>query len=121
MRINIKTTNLNATPEVHQYLNKKLESLQKFFDADDESVIIDVEIGLATLRHQSGEIFRAEINVHNRHGHFRSEAEKTDLYSAIDEAKDEMALELGKKKKKYIALLRKGGQKIKNLLRRFYH
>jgi ribosomal subunit interface protein len=120
MRINLKTTNITVTAEIHNYLNKKIESLQKFFDADDQSVIVDVEIGLVTLHHQSGKIFRAEFNIHNRNGHFRSEAEAIDLYSAIDEAKDEIALELGKKKKKYLTMLKRGGQKIKNLLRRFY-
>ena len=49
----------------------------------------------------------------------RSEAEGADLYSALDEAKDELFAELRKNKDKKITLFREGYRKVKDFLKRF--
>ena len=45
MKINIKSTSITLTPEITDYLDKKLESLTKFIDPNNAAVTIDVELG----------------------------------------------------------------------------
>lgn len=120
MRINIKATNLELTQAISDYLEKRISTLDKFVNKNDESAMADVEVGKSTKHHQSGDIFRAEINLHVAGKNLRAVSEKDNLYAAIDEAKDEMAREITSHKAKQRTLLRRGGAKIKDFLRGFY-
>ncbi len=119
MKINTKSTSITLTPDITNYLDKKLEGLKKFIDPQDPAVMIDVELGKTTRHHQTGDIFRAEINIFAPQKTFRAEAESSDLYSAIDELKDQIQNELRSDKKKTLHFVRKSGQKLKNFLRGF--
>ena len=116
MRINTKTTDIDLTPEISAYLEKRLASMDKFISGD-EAAIVDVEIGRKTRHHQTGDIFRAEININSGSKSFRAVSERADLYSAIDEVKHEILQELRTDKSKSMRLVRRGGQKIKSLMR----
>jgi len=117
MNLNIKTTNISLTDAIESYLRKKLEMLSKYVDLDADNVYIQAELGKTTQHHRSGDVFRAEINIRMNGDMIRSAVEKDDLYAAIDEAKDELALILTKQKSKKISLVRRGAQTIKNILR----
>lgn len=120
MRINIKATNLELTAAISDYTKKRVSSLEKFINKNDESAMASVEVGKSTKHHQSGDIFRAEINLHIAGKDLRAVAEKDNLYAAIDEAKDEMVREITSHKAKQRTLLRRGGAKIKDFIRGFY-
>lgn len=89
--------------------------LEKFFH--EEEVLVNVEVGRTTKHHKSGDIFRAEIHITASGEEYYSAAEKDDLYAAIDEVKDEIVHELTSKRKRALRLFRRGGAKIKNLLK----
>lgn len=114
---NIKATGIELTPAIRDYFTKKVALLEKLVPPEDESVAADLEVGKTTAHHQSGDVFRAEINLHAYGEILRAEAVREDLYAAIDETKDEMADILRKKKKKNNTLRRKGGAWIKKILR----
>ena len=120
MRINLKGTNIELSPEIKAYLDKRLESLQKFVPNGGQSFIVDVELGRTTRHHHAGDIFRAEINVFIGKKSFRAVSEQADLYIAIDDVKAEITRELGSDKERKISLLRRGGQKFKEFFRRLY-
>jgi ribosomal subunit interface protein len=117
MQYNIKTTDFEMTKEVSSYLSDKLIMIEKFVDKNDKSIKCDVEIGKTTNRHQSGEIFRTEINISIGKQVLRSEAVGESMNAAIDEAKDEIIKRLSRKKSKHFTLIRKGGEKIKSALK----
>lgn len=117
MAINLKGTNIKITPEISGYLDKRLEGVRKFLPKEGDSFLADVELGKTTNHHQTGNIFRAEITVHIGGRSFRAVSEQSDLYRAIDNMKDEVTRELSSYKEKRISLIRRGGQKIKNILR----
>lgn len=119
MHTNIKATNIELTPEISEYVEKRVSTLDKFILNDDTTVMCDVEIGQTTKHHQKGNIFRAEIQVSTKGNHFRAEAEKETLNDAIDTAKNEMSRELRRNRKKGIRLFKKGGAQIKKLMRGF--
>lgn len=120
MRINIKATNLELTTAISDYAEKKVSGLVKFINKNDESAVANVEVGKSTKHHHSGDIFRAEINLHIAGKDLRAVAEKDNLYSAIDEVKDEMVREITSHKSRQRTLLRRGGAKIKAFIRGFY-
>jgi ribosomal subunit interface protein len=115
MKINIKATGITLTPSISEYIEKKIDLLGKFFQEGE--VLINIEVGKTTKHHKSGDIFRAEIQVACGGQNYYAAVEKDDLYAAIDEVKDEIAYKLSSKKKKTLHLLRRGGAKIKNLLK----
>ena len=120
MRINIKATSLELTTAISNYAEKKVSALEKFINKNDESAVANVEVGKSTKHHHSGDIFRAEINLHIAGKDLRAVAEKDNLYSAIDEVKDEMVREITSHKARLRTLLRRGGAKIKDFIRGFY-
>src|SRR3989338_5921034 len=120
MKINIKGTNFKITPEVTNYLEKRIIGIEKFLPKDERAFVIDVELGKTTEHHHAGDIFKAEININFEGQTFRAVSIMPDLYSAIDDMKTEINRELGSFKEKKISLLRRGGQRIKNLLRCLY-
>ncbi len=117
MHYNIKTTNFDMTPEVSKYLDDKLVTLEKFINKDDGSVKCDVEIGRTTEHHKSGKVFRAEINISIGKKMLRAESEEASINAAIDNVKDEISRRLNRKKGRSFALLKRGGGKIKKMLR----
>lgn len=120
MNINIKATGTSLTPAISDYINKKVGGIEKFLE-DAEAARFDVEIGVTTRHHNAGEEqFRAEVNLHAGDLHLRAEESHEDLYAAIDLVKDELAREVLTKKRKRLHLLRRGGQKVKNMLKGFY-
>lgn len=118
MTINIKATNTELTPAISSYVEEKVRGVEKFINAKDPSgVLANIEIGLSTKHHQSGKVFRAEINLHIDGKYLRAVSEQEDLYAAIDDMKDEIIREIKAYKDKKRDLVRKGGAIVKDLLR----
>jgi len=117
MKIIIKTTNLELTPEIENYVYEKIGGVNKFLDDIDKSGVIEaeVEIGRTTKHHQSGDIFRAEVNLVLPGKMLRTEAEERDLRTAIDRVKDELQMEIKKYRGKQEAIYKRGARKIKKM------
>ena len=116
MNINIKTSNISLTEAISDYTSKRLESVKQLL-ASDPTVKCDVELGRTTTHHKSGDIFRAEIHITGKDKDLYASAEEADLYKAIDVVRDEILREIRSEKGKKLSLLRRGGAKIKNMIR----
>ncbi len=116
MNINIKTTNISLTEAISDYTGKRLESVKQFL-ANDTTAKCDVELGRTTTHHRNGDIFRAEIHIVGKDKDLYASAEEADLYKAIDIVRDEILREVRTSKEKKISLIRRGGAKIKSMLR----
>ena len=118
MKINtIKATNTALTPSIAEYVQKKLSGLDKVIDKNDESAIASVEVGVKTKHHQHGDIFFAEVKLHVSGGDFYAMAEGSDLYSAIDEVKDEIISEVNSHRSRRRKFLRHGQAMVKNIMK----
>jgi putative sigma-54 modulation protein len=115
MKINIKATGITLTPSISEYIEKKINMLDKFFR--EEETLINIEVGRTTKHHKSGEIFRAEIRITAVGQEYYAVSETEDLYAAIDEVKDNIVQELTSRKRKTVHLFRRGGAQIKNLMK----
>jgi ribosomal subunit interface protein len=120
MKINERGINMTITPEIKDFLYSKLAHLDKYIDPADDSIICDVELGMTTRHHKNGDIFKAEINLFMAGKTMRAVAEKEDILSAIDIAKDEIVREITVNKDKKISLVRRGGSKIKGLVKSIF-
>lgn len=109
------------TPALKTFVEQKIGTLGKFISHPDGGIQAWVEIGLTTKGQKSGDIYRAEVQIPVPHidKGVRVEARHTDLYTAIENAKDLMKIELQKTKDKKISLARSGARIIKNTLKFF--
>jgi putative sigma-54 modulation protein len=116
-KINIKTTNIELSDAIRQYIEKKFEGIEKVLNADE--VKGQIEVGKISNHHKSGDIFKAEINLEASGKFFRAVEETSDLYESIDKVKNEIISEVKKAKTKNQSLVRKGGQRVKSALKGF--
>ena len=118
-KINLKYTNLSVSDETKNKVDQKIQSITKFLKlSDDMEALFDIELGKLFTNQNSGDIFRTEINLEYNGKFFRSEATKSNLYEALDDAVVEMVAIVRKNKEKRFSLIRKGASKIKDLFRK---
>ncbi len=114
-RISTKTTNVTITPALSTLIEQKFEPLGKLLDSRQEA---QCEIELEKIgEHQSGKIFRAEVNLTSGGKLFRTEATEEQIEQAIDEARNELKRELQRANGKRHSLFMRGRQAIKKMLR----
>ncbi|MBI4136354.1 MAG: ribosome-associated translation inhibitor RaiA [Candidatus Vogelbacteria bacterium] len=123
MKINFQATNLELNNEWRNYIINKLAVIEKLLDRREtgDEGLAEVELGRVNQHHKHGNVFRAEINLHWSGHRFRSESEAGDLYTAIDEVKDELLREIKTWRKKQGKMLRRGARALKNFLRGVYN
>lgn len=118
MNIKISSRNFDITPTIDDYVTKKISTLEKFLGVKD-NILCEVEIGRTTKHHKSGSIFRAEVNIMEPGSkQIYAVAEEVDMYTAIDVVRDEAERAIVSRKTKRFKLIRRGGARIKELLKR---
>jgi putative sigma-54 modulation protein len=129
MKVIIKTTNLDLTPSLKDYAEKKIGELEKFlqriaekgqdFEKGKPSYEAWVELERTTRHHHKGKVFRAECQIRLPGRSLRSESIKEDIYLAIDEVKDELQREVGQYKQKQASRYKRIARRMKNFVRFF--
>lgn len=114
-QINIKATNYELTDFIKDHLQKKLSLLEKVIP-NDASVTCESELEKLSA-HQTGRVFRAEVNMLIDGKLYRAEATEENMEDAIDIAKDELKREIRRSIDKRQSLMRRGGKKLKDMLR----
>ena len=116
----IETTgSVMLTDEVREFLEKKLEKLEKLLDKKDTATLIRIELGTNAGGSRTGDLYRAEINITFRGGFARAEAARDSLHAAIDEAVTEARREIRKSRTKHRDLVRRGAARVKDFFRNF--
>lgn len=120
MNTQIKTLGgLSLTPAISDYIEKRITSIEKFAN-EDSTTFCHVDIAKTSSHHKHGDIFKAEIRITTKGQEFYASSEKDDLYAAIDETRDEIARKLKSSKEKRISFVRRGGAKVKNIIKGFW-
>jgi putative sigma-54 modulation protein len=99
MQINIKATKIELTPKIKDYIQEKVDMLEKFLGSVTVSNC-DVEIALEGGGQTSGDIYRAELNIAVPGELLRVEKTEKDIFKAIDKVKDHMARSITRYKEK---------------------
>lgn len=116
MELKIKTSNYEMTSDVAAYLDEKMASLERL--VSDEAGRCEVEIGRGVGHSQQGDVWKAEIVVHQYGERLYAIAQGESVKAAIDIAKDEMLQQLRKGKDRHVSLARRMGAKLKKFARR---
>ena len=112
MKINIKATNIELTPAISSYVEKKVSAVEKYFENTTDAVA-QVEVGKSTQHHKSGDVFKAEVHITGGGLDHYAASEQADLYAAIDLVKDEIIQSVLHTKGRRQTLTRKGAQMVK--------
>jgi len=107
MKIVLKTTNIKLTSELRDFVEEKINSLERFskifydkkyfdsfFGKGKPKIEAWVEIGNTTLHHQRGPIFFAECQMKFPQKSIRARARRENLKQAITEIKDKLQEQL---------------------------
>jgi len=106
MQINLTGHHVELTPPLHDYVNSKMERLERHFDhVTDIHVILSVE----KLRH------KAEATLHVSGGTLFADAVQEDMYAAIDSLTDKLDRQVKKHKEKLTDHHRSEGSIAKDL------
>jgi putative sigma-54 modulation protein len=116
MTTNIKATNMELTSAISDYVNKKIISIDKLVDEYKDSNIY-VEIGKTTNHHKQGDYFKAEFDVTIDGEKFFAASEKSDMYKAIDDAKDQVVKRIKNNKKRKSTLFKRGAMSVKKMIK----
>ncbi len=116
MSTNIKATNMELTTAINDYVEKKIDSIKKFVTSEKE-LDVYVEVGKTTNHHKQGDYFKAEFSVLIDGENFFTDSEKSDLYKAIDDAKDELTKRIKNNKKRKITLFKRGATSVKKMIK----
>ena len=101
MKLQIKSTNLDLTSAIREYIETKIGSLAKFvsrYEKKGAELLARVEIARTTNHHHKGDVYYAEVNIDNGQNIARAECENADIYAAIDNAQDIVKRQLIKRK-----------------------
>jgi ribosome hibernation promoting factor len=99
MTINIRATGCELTPALRQYVEEKIESLEKY---GTKMFQADVHIGKDTNHHNKGEVFSCSVTLELVGDVVKVERTSDDLYKAIDKVKDHLRETLAQRKDRII-------------------
>jgi putative sigma-54 modulation protein len=116
MNINIKATEITLSAPISDYVNRRLRKISELLDKDP-GTRCNIELAKTTGHHQKGPIFKAEIHIVGAGKDVYAVSEKEDLYAAIDAVRDDILRELKAEKEKRISFIRRGGAKIKAMVK----
>lgn len=101
MKINIKTDKIDLSPELRDYLDKKIKSLEKYLGSIAVSNC-DLDLSHSLSKQNNGKTYRAEVNLFVPGEILRVEKTEKSIIKAIDKVKDHLALMIKKYKEKRI-------------------
>jgi|SRR3989344_1424321 len=112
MQITIKTKNLELTPQLEAFVNKKMSGLKKFLGSfqnhnlpmAEGRGLFDtfVELKRETTHHRQGKIFTAEAKMYMPGKSLFAKANADDINKAIFQVREELAMEIRKYKSKVV-------------------
>ena len=104
MQIHIKATKLDLTPAVHEYIERRIGSLEQYLGRFErkKQVHIYIEIARSTKHHKSGNVFYAEATTNVAGKKLRVERYAEDIRTAIDDVKDVLKRDIRKIKEKQV-------------------
>jgi ribosomal subunit interface protein len=110
-----KNTDVTVKRSLQDLVEQKLTSLEKYI-GDETDIKCEVEFE-KVAPHNSGDIYRVEINLWLAGKMYRAESVKSTYEAAVDLVRDDLDRDLSKDHDKRQTLRRKGGREIKEAMR----
>jgi putative sigma-54 modulation protein len=120
MKINLKGTNIEMTPAIKDYVEKKVTNLGDLLskmEGNEKQIMVNFEVGKTTKHHKSGAYFHADCLINISGEEFYASSDQEDLYQAIDDVKNNLFGEITKNKDKKRTLFHRGARSVKKMLK----
>ncbi len=120
MRVTIRKKNLDITPALADYIEKKmLKPVKKLLQdvIEKELPILDLQIERTTRHHHKGEVYRMEVNLSLGKHFFNAVVDGEDIYAVCDLLEKELEREITSVKGKTRAKALRQDRRIKKELR----
>ena len=111
---------MELTEAIKDYVSKRITNLEKLLsnlETKKGEARVNFEVIKTTNHHKAGEIFHASCTINIAGEKFYGESDHEDLYSAIDEVKERLFNEIGKKKDRRQTLFKRGASSVKKMLK----
>jgi ribosomal subunit interface protein len=125
MKITIKATKIKLTPEIKEFVEEQINSLEKFAKGIFGENYYDGFFGKGKpkaearveIRGKERGFYYVECNLNFPKRLIRAESLKKNLKSAIYEVKDELQREIKEYREKFFAKFKRGARKLKKELK----
>ena len=120
MQINLQSKNLELTEAIKNYVLKRVTNLEKLLaniETQKGEAMVNFEVKKVSNHHKTGEIFHADCTINIDGNNFYGESDHADLYSAIDEVKEQLFNDINKNKDRKQALFKRGASSVKKMLK----
>jgi len=119
MNIIFKGTNYTISPDIEKLCRERIESATRMLGEDAAKALVEVELELVEERKNNNAVYRAEVNVSVDGKFYRAESTRRSMQNAISDVKNSLSNEIRKDRGKNESLFKKGGRRVKSLLRGF--
>ncbi len=113
--IKYKATNTVLQNHLQELVEEKFKTLDKYIGSETD-VSCEVEFE-KEAPHQNGDVYRFEANLWLKGKLYRAEATESNFEKAIAHVRSELDTELLRSHKKGESMIRRGGRKVKEMLR----
>lgn len=119
MDIRIKTTGCEMTPEISSYLEERTASIMNLLGSDAPNARLEIELARAAGNQRHGEyLWRAEfLLTYPGAPAIRASNHAATINAAIDDARQELLVQLRSNRSAHRTLARKAGATLKRLMR----
>ncbi len=120
MQINLKGTNIEVTPAIRDYVEKRVTNLEKLLSKIEErggEATVNFEVAKNTNHHKGGAIFHADCLINIEGEKFYASADEEDLNQAVDAVKETLFREISKNKDRRRTLYKRGAMSVKKMLK----
>ncbi len=119
MNITFKSTSYDFTEEVRALIERKMEHVRRFVQ-DDVEAHLELEVEGLPGGQTDGARYRVEANLRVEGKFYRATMRSDSLEGAIEKVRHELEQELRKSQGRAHRMLKKGGARIKRMLRGFF-
>src|SRR4051794_40736029 len=103
MNYNVRGENIEVTPAIREYVEKKIGKLDRYFNnTPDANVLVNLKV-------RSNNTAKVEVTIPMSNLVLRAEEENDDMYAAIDLINDKLERQIRKHKTKVNRKLRSNG------------
>ncbi len=108
MKINTKAVQIELTPALNVYIEKKLSPLAKFVKRFDETGEAEIWLEISrSMHHKKGDVFEASADLRLPKKILRAETASPDARTAIDMIKNKLSVEIKKYKTQFLEIRKK--------------
>ena len=111
---------MELTEAIKDYVSKRVTNLEKLLaniETNKGEARVKFEVKKISNHHKTGEIFHADCTINIDGNNFYGKSDHADLYTAIDEVKEQLFNDISKNKDRRQTLFKRGAMSVKKMVK----